>query len=179
MAIERRVIGPRKVVLVAKQNKLEPSEPDSYLTDNAVDAPNSDLEAYRESFFDPKHLKFFPDKRPTWWHIRPLIKEIKDGLENTSGEDRFKEIVRFGLERVENFQLHHDDGAVSELPALVRATESGHEKLTNASYDSLDLTPTMLVILATMIWHISETSRPLLKSSVSLAGQSDASKQEK
>lgn len=174
MAIGRKIIGPRKIVLVAKLDKdeKEPATVDSYLADDAVDVPNSDLVAYRDSLFDPVHLKFFPDKKPTWFNIRPLLKGEKDSLVNLVGNPRLEQIIKIGCLGVENYQLKNEDGSTVELPALVRTKTDAQDQLTQSSYDSLELTINQVVILAAMIWHISETSLPLSKCSVSRVGHS-------
>lgn len=168
MSIGRLVIGPRKVVLVAKLDKEKPEDADQYLADDAVDVTKSDLAAYKESLFNPQHLSFFSDRKPTWFLIRPLTKGEKDGLENLTGQQRLEKIAKVGLLGVEGFQLRHEDGSITELPALVRKDE----EVSPESWAALELTPTQNVILSTMIWHISETSIPLSKCCVSLAGQS-------
>ena len=166
--ITRFRTGPRRVVIAAS---IPVSGDDGGVTnvplmDPAVDPEASDLKAYRDSLWDPKHLSFVEGDQPTWWTINPLTRRQKDAAEGMKARERASFYIRCSVSKVEGYQIMEPDGTISEVSQPKRKQNGSLGIMSQDSWvDKLDMPEELLHALALMIRVISEAGDPLARKS--------------
>ena len=142
----RRVLGEREIVL--------PNDP-------AVDLEASNLDAYRDSFFDIQHLKIRDGATPTRWKICPLTVRQRRRLADEDTYARRELIVRCGLVWITDYALQDESGNAMSIQQPDRQERTGLGVAASEQWlESMHLHQDDLLLLSLGILAISE-ARPL------------------
>lgn len=159
----RRACAPRDCV-VAFKGKGD-SEP--LAIDPAVDLQASDLDAYRESLWDTKHLAYHPGQTPTLLRLQPLTVAQKEASESITGQRKSGAFwFQCGVTQITNYQVEKPDGSLVELPQVVRREEGRLGwMITDAWMAEANLPAQLLVAVHLMLLSMSEAQLPLSRPS--------------
>lgn len=133
------------------------------LVDPAVDVANSDIDAYWDSGFDLKHIKFFEGQQPSWFTLRPLTRRQRDALDIAFGErSAISWYLRCGILRVDNYVLVKEDGSRTDIPQpeIEKRGDLG-EIATEKWLDEVNFPTEQRIVLFHAINKLTEPSAPL------------------
>lgn len=167
MALGKRAIGPRWVVIVAPLND------GTVLADPAVDIENSDIEAYIESLFDTKHLKYFPAEKPSMFLLHQLTSKQRDNMDICIGNKSMESyLIKCSIGGIQNYKIVNEDGEAIDCPAPDRKIRGDLGYFVSDEwYEKAGFQTKIKNALATMIMVLSDASPPLLPPAEQPAGQ--------
>ena len=137
-----------------------------------VDHEDTDLEKFRESQYDMKHVHIFKGQTPTWFTVEPLTRRQKDAAEHfETSRQRSAFMIRCSVVRVEGYKIKRADGSEYDLDNPSRKKNGQLGMMAKESWiDRMDLPELYLIALGHQIKRISEASHPLSKPSVKPVG---------
>jgi hypothetical protein len=155
MALGRRNVGVIRAVIAVKGQLVDP----------AINEKESDLEAYWESYFDSKHLVFYPGQKPTWFTWTPLTRRQKDAVDAmTGGRSMTSWYIRCATTNVENYLIVGADGKELPPPKLEREKQGALGELVSEEWlDQMNFPTDLRIAYFAMIQHTSEAALPLSK----------------
>lgn len=169
MACGRRLIGPRRVVLMAFfEGGARPGILDDAIDTDAMGGPVKSYTDYRDSLYDEGVLRFIPGLLPTWWTIRPLTAaqvQWVSAVPRTAPYQHALRVIQCGLVSVENYPVVDEHGATTLLsqPERVALGRIG-DVIADRWLETHPLTESEVLGLAAMIDQLSEarpsSSRP-------------------
>jgi|ETNvirnome_2_300_1030623.scaffolds.fasta_scaffold00529_11 hypothetical protein len=166
--------GIRKVVIACA---IEVEDADGgtqsvAVVDPAVDVEHddTDLIAYRDSFFDAKHLKFKDGEEPSWFSIQPLTRRQKEAADEMMPRKRAAWDIRAGLIDC-HFRYVDSDGQTKDVQQPERLNNGRLGKMVTEGWmDKVNLPSELLHALSYMVRHISEATVPLSSGSSKESG---------